>query len=242
MTPRLIEGDAGLLIVVDHASNHVPADIDLGIDPALLETHIAWDIGAWALAGALAERLGAAAIGANVSRLVIDLNREVDAVALIPAASDGNDISGNAGPDEKTRRARVDRFWTPWHDAIASRIDDKRTRLLVSLHSFTPRLQSEPHVMRPWQVGVLYNRDDRAARIALPLLRAGHVIVGDNLPYSGTLLNATMNRHGEANGLPYLGLEVRQDLIADVQGVERWAEVLAPLVEQVRDAMAQRDR
>ena len=95
-----------------------------------------------------------------------------------------------------------------------------RPQLLVSLHSFTPRLATS-ETPRPWQVGVLYNQDDRAPRIAIPLLERGDVITGDNLPYSGRVLNATMNRHAEANGIPYLGLEVRQDLIADDAGVAR---------------------
>ena len=38
--------------------------------------------------------------------------------------------------------------------------------------------------------------DDRAARIAIPLLLAAGIVTGDNLPYSGRVLNASMNRHG----------------------------------------------
>jgi predicted N-formylglutamate amidohydrolase len=34
-------GDCNILIIADHASAHVPADIDLGIDPGLLSNHIA---------------------------------------------------------------------------------------------------------------------------------------------------------------------------------------------------------
>ena len=56
-------------------------------------------------------------------------------------------------------------------------------------------------------------------------------MVGDQLPYSGKLLNATMNAHGESNGIAYLGLEVRQDLIADDASVARWAGVLVPVIE-----------
>ena len=63
------------------------------------------------------------------------------------------------------------------------------------------------------------------------------MIVGDNLPYSGKVLNATMNRHGQANGIPYLGIEVRQDLIGDDVGVVRWADVLAPVIRAVADAL-----
>ena len=40
---ELVEG--GILVVSDHASNRVPADIDLGIEPALLYEHVSVDIG-----------------------------------------------------------------------------------------------------------------------------------------------------------------------------------------------------
>jgi predicted N-formylglutamate amidohydrolase len=213
-----------ILTVVDHASNHVPADIDLGIDPALLETHIAWDIGALALA----ESLGFPVHAATVSRLVIDLNREEDAAGLIPLSSDGTIIPGNPG----NRAERIARFYRPYHDVLAQRMAAECPALLLSLHSFTPFLAEKPLESRPWEVGVLYNRDDRAARIAIPLLEAAGIVTGDQQPYSGTVLNATMNRHGEGTGTPYLGLEVRQNLIARPAGVEIWARRLLPVIEK----------
>lgn len=218
-----------VLTIVDHASNHVPDDIDLGIDPALLATHIAWDIGV----AALADALGYPAHIASVSRLVIDLNREEDSPGLIPTISDGVAIPGNPGD----RDARIARFYRPYHDALAARIAHEKPDLLLSLHSFTPRLATSDEA-RPWQVGILYNTDDRAARIALSACAAAAVVVGDQLPYSGTLLNATMNRHGEGAGTPYLGIEMRQDLIGDADGVAYWARVLLPVIEKCARAAA----
>ncbi len=93
-------------------------------------------------------------------------------------------------------------------------------------------------MQRPWQIGILYNRDERAARIAIPLLEAAGIVTGDNEPYSGRVLNATMNRHGEAAGLPYLGIEVRQDEIGDAAGVARWATLLAPVIGATWDSLA----
>ena len=93
-------------------------------------------------------------------------------------------------------------------------LDETPQALILSLHSFTPQLASSPST-RPWQVGVLYNHDDRAARLAIPWLEAEGLVVGDQQPYSGQLLNATMNRHAEAEGRPYLGIEIRQDQIDD---------------------------
>ena len=215
-----------ILTVVDHASNHVPPGIDLGIDPALMTTHIAWDIGAAALAMAL----GYPAHTATVSRLVIDCNREQDAFGLIPLDSDGAIIPGNPG-DIAARMA----IYHGYHETLTSRIADENPVLLLSLHSFTPRLKTgEP---RPWEVGVLYNQDDRAARITIPLLEAAGIVTGDQQPYSGKLLNATMNRHGEGTGTPYLGLEVRQDLIDTPDGVAKWAAILRTVIDACADAV-----
>jgi predicted N-formylglutamate amidohydrolase len=234
-----LPGDAasGMLLIADHASNRVPPDIVLGVPEARMQEHVAIDIGVDPLGRALCATLGCPGVLAAVSRLVIDLNREEDAPSLIPVASDGHAIPGNATLDSDGRAERVTRFWRPYHDRIAGRIAADRPRLLISLHSFTPRLATAPGEVRPWQVGVLYNQDERAARIAIPLLEAAGIITGDNLPYSGRVLNATMNLHGEANGLAYLGLEVRQDLIGDAEGVARWCAALAPVIRAVAERL-----
>lgn len=225
MTPwRFISGAGDVLTIVDHASNDVPDEIDLGIESALLATHIAWDIGA----AALAETLGFPTFLATVSRLVVDLNRESDALGIVPKHSDRIEIPGNAGDVT----ARIADYWHPYHDALAQKIEVLQPKVLVSLHSFTPTLSSRPKERRPWEIGILYNEDDRAARIAIPLLESAGVIVGDQLPYSGKDLNATMNRHGERRGIPYLGIEVRQDLIDDAAGVAKWACILLPVIEK----------
>ncbi|MDP3905644.1 N-formylglutamate amidohydrolase [Novosphingobium sp.] len=222
----------GILVVSDHASNHVPADIDLGIDPALLDQHIAIDIGVAGVAQHMAERPGIAAFLGGVSRLVCDFNREEHAPTVVPIASDGHAMPGNA-LDHAGHEARLARFFRPYHAALAALLDDKPPALILSLHSFTPRLASHPEQLRPWQVGVLYNHDDRAARIAIPLLEAAGLMVGDQEPYSGRLLNATMNRHAEGEGRPYLGIEIRQDQIADAAGQQFWASLLGRICNEV---------
>ena len=226
-TPRF----GGILVVSDHASNHVPVDIELGIDPALLDQHIAIDIGVAEVGALMAERPGIAAFQGGVSRLVCDFNREEHAPAVIPVASDGHAIPGNA-LDHAGHEARLDRFFRPYHAALAAVLDDKPPALILSLHSFTPQLATSDQP-RPWQVGVLYNQDDRAARIAIPLLAAEGLVVGDQEPYSGKLLNATMNRHAEAEGRPYLGIEIRQDQIADAAGQQFWASLLGRICNDV---------
>lgn len=221
----------GILVVADHASNRVPEGIELGIAPELLNEHIAVDIG---VAG-VAERMvrpGLAAYLAHVSRLVCDFNRDLDGAGMLPETSDGYVIPGNALCEQR-RAQRIADYFEPYHAGLAALLDTTPQALIVSLHSFTPRLASDPAQERPWQVGVLYNEDDRAARIAIPLLEAEGLTVGDQQPYSGKLLNATMNRHAEVEGRPYLGVEIRQDQIADAEGQARWAERLARIANQV---------
>jgi predicted N-formylglutamate amidohydrolase len=227
-TPR----SGGILVVADHASNHVPKDIDLGIDAALLDQHIAVDIGVSRVAERLAERPGVAAFLCTVSRLVCDCNRDEGAAAIIPAVSDGHRVPGNDLTAQQ-RKARLDRFFHPYHAALARQLRVAPPALILSLHSFTPQLSSNTEEIRPWQVGVLYNEDDRAARLAIPLLAAEGLMVGDQQPYSGKLLNATMNRHAEAEGRPYLGVEIRQDGIADARGQAAWAERLSRIANRI---------
>lgn len=237
----LVRGRPGsdLLIVVDHASRFVPADIDLGIGEDLVSRHIGWDIGAAALAQSLCARLGCPGILGTVSRLVVDLHREEDSPAVIPPESDGHPIPGNRLLHEKERQARLATFWKPYHARLAEMVRETQPSLIVAVHSFTPRLESADGPDRPWQVGILYNRDGRAARVAIRLLRERGLETGDNQPYSGQLLNATMNMHAEASGIPYLAIEVRNDLIGEPDGVARWAEILEPVIVECRNKLAQ---
>ena len=225
--------DRTILLVCDHASAAVPDALSLGVAPALMARHIAYDIGAAALTRVTAGQLGVPAVLGTVSRLVIDLHRPPDHPQLVPEVSDGVAIPGNVGAD---RAQRIRRFHRPYHRAIDAAIRAQSPQLVIAIHSFTPQLADG--APRPWPVGILYNRDDRAARLAIEGLRAEGLNVGDNQPYSGRDLNMTLNRHAEARGVPSCSIEVRQDLIADESGVAAWAGRLAPLIGTIRDALA----
>lgn len=222
-------GPAELMCVADHASNFVPNDIELGIDPRLLDEHIAVDIGVNGVADRLARRHGVPAHIATVSRLVCDLHRKEDEAAVVPTQSDGHLIPGNIGANIERRMALYHR---QYHTALGEMIDRVRPKLLLAVHSFTPELATSSQE-RPWEIGLLYNQDDRAARHAIRLFGEQGLTVGDNEPYSGKQLNATMDRHAEARGIPYLTLEIRQDQIATEAGQARWATLVADVAGRV---------
>lgn len=219
----------GLVCVADHASNHVPAGIDLGIDRALLDDHIAVDIGVEGIADRLTRRHGIPAHIATVSRLVCDFHRKEDEPAVVPTESDGHLIPGNIGADIEKR---LDLYHRPYHAALSKFIAAAKPRMIIALHSFTPKLASGGED-RPWEVALLYNQDDRAAQHAMRLFRQQGLTVGDNEPYSGKQLNATMDRHAEAAGIPYCTVEIRQDQIANEAGQARWALMLADVLGRV---------
>jgi len=223
----------GIVVVCDHAGNAVPEGIDLGVSASAMAKHIAWDIGTSGVGERLARRHGLAVHMAIYSRLVIDLHREEDSTALIPVESDGILIPGNIGAD---REGRLARYYRPYHEALAAWLDEAQPGLVISVHSFTPSLETAP-ADRPWEVGLLYNTDDRAALHAMRLFGELGLNVGDNEPYPGNKLNATMDRHAEAHGRPYCTLEIRNDLIADEAGQARWAAMIADVAGRVKLAL-----
>lgn len=224
-----------ILIVADHASNHIPAGIDLGVPDDAMARHIAIDIGVDAVARLLCASLGCGAVLARVSRLVIDFNREEDADGLVPLTSDGVMIPGNVDADIEARLAA---YYRPYHAAVTSAINGTERPFILSLHSFTPSLAARPDEQRPWDMGILYNQDNRAACLAIPILMAAGLNIGDQLPYSGAILNATMNRHAEARAIPYLGVEMRQDHVASPEGAARMAGILSPVIAQCSNSLA----
>jgi len=223
-----------LLLLCDHASARIPPGLDnLGLSAGQLSAHIAVDIGAAAVTRLLAERLGASAILARWSRLVIDLNRDPEDFTSIREISDGVLVPGNRDLTPAERARRRTEIFDPYHQAVAAWIRARaaggQAPAIVSLHSFTPELGG---VARGWHAGVLTNRDRRLGRLALETL-AGldpTLVLGDNKPYSGLSdYGYSIETHALPAGLPNLLLEIRQDLITDADGQRRWAG----LVEKV---------
>jgi predicted N-formylglutamate amidohydrolase len=222
-------GRAPVLFLCDHATRFVPRALgDLGLSEAELSRHVAWDIGIAELTRALAARLDAPAVLSHFSRLVVDPNRALDDPTLIPQLSDGVIVPGNRDLSTEARQARIRTFHRPYHAAVARMLDAMVARgpapALISMHSFTPVMKG---VERPWQIGILWNRD---ARLPLPLiarLSAQGLAVGDNEPYSGRDNHGySLHVHAEPRGLANVLIEVRQDLIDTHHGAGEWADRL----------------
>jgi len=219
------------VILCDHASRHVPAELDdLGLPPAELARHIAWDIGAAGVAESLSEIFDAPAVLSPVSRLVIDCNRHLDAADLIPERSDGTVIPGNCNLSGHARVERIERWFLPYHAAIESVLDERATRgavsIALSIHSMTDNLAGR---RRPWQIAFSSHEDRSLVQTMIDILRrSSDIEVGDNQPYSmEPAIDYSVPFHALRRNLPYLQVEFRQDEVQDAQGQARWAKNFA---------------
>ncbi len=232
-SPVIVEnprGSSPFLLIGDHAGNSIPRRLGtLGLEAADRTRHIAWDIGTAALGQRLASALDAVFVRQAFSRLVIDCNRAPAAADAMPETSDGSVIPGNRGLTSAEREARIAGIHAPYQDAIGAELERRKAAseqtILVSLHSFTPRMNG---VDRPWDVGVLYDGGDTTfAETLLQRLSAEPALtVGDNEPYRMDGTDHTVPRHAFPAGLPYAEIEVRQDHLASAAGILRWCGIL----------------
>lgn len=241
------DGGSPWLLVCEHASNFMPDDFQgLGLGSQELQTHIAWDPGAAAVARRLSKMLDAPLLEAGLSRLLIDCNRPLDAPDLIPELSETTIIPGNQGLSAIERRARIELSHRPFHTRIEEVVLARTARGLpswiVTIHSFTPIYRG---VSRPWQIGIIHDEDDRVAKpLIAALSELGDINVGVNQPYSpADRVYYTLERHARPYHMPCVMIEIRNDEIVSETEQVLWAERLAPIfgmIETMPELQAQR--
>jgi predicted N-formylglutamate amidohydrolase len=219
------------VILCDHASNRIPeAYQSFGFAEEALQTHIAWDPGALAVARLLSAKLDAPLFWPDASRLIVDCNRAADAPSLIVTESEGRPVPANRGLDEEERSRRLANIHAPYHAAIdtclARRVADGRATALIAIHSYTPVYFGKA---RPWQIGILFDDNRRLADLLIRELRRDPALnVGINQPYSpADGVYYTLSRHAGPRGLPAVMIEIRNDEIGDEAGELSWADRLA---------------
>ena len=225
-----------ILLVCDHASCRFPDALgDMGLDPFARRCHLAIDIGAGSLTESVASSIGCTAVIAQYSRLVVDCNRQLMDPGAFLEYGDGIIVPGNRNLPQFEKDRRADAIYWPYHKAIDEQV--KRLRVVgpppafISVHSFTP---VHDGVSREVQMGVLWDADSRLSDIFIEEFRAAGYLTGDNEPYSGKApQDFTIDHHAEEIGLPHVGIEVRQDLIDDIPGVDEVAPVMHRIIESI---------
>ncbi|WP_101924727.1 MULTISPECIES: N-formylglutamate deformylase [Luteimonas] len=133
---QLQRGTIPLLVSLPHDGTHVPADIAARLTPSAQRVpDTDWHI---ARLYETARTLGASVLVPSHSRYVIDLNRAEDDVSLYPGQNttglcpvvqfDGTPVYRDGElPDTDEVRARVDRYWRPYHEALQAELSRLRT-------------------------------------------------------------------------------------------------------------------
>lgn len=229
------DGASEILLISDHAGRRIPRRLGtLGLGDADLERHIAWDIGIRDVTTQVSDKLGATYIYQRYSRLVIDCNRKPGVAQSVPLVSDGTEVPGNRNLTAAEVRAREVELLQPYQATIERELDRRksagRPTVIFAMHSCTPVFGNDPP--RPWHIGVIAHRDWRIGEPLLDLLSAeADLCVGRNKPYEVNMgMDYTIPVHAEGRGVPYVEIEIRQDLIAEPTGQRRWAELMSRLL------------
>ncbi len=184
-------------------------------DHIYLEQHWGYDIGAEQLTRGFIERTGGIGVFANFSRLICDPNRSVEHRTFIPQSIEERPLSWNLGLSDNEVSGRIQSLYEPFHNMVDAEIERTYAEqpFLFSVHSFTPNYQGET---RDMEIAVLFDQYDSEAALFEQLIARHGFQTALNKPYSGyDDLIYSASAHGRKYDIPYLELEVRQDLLQD---------------------------
>ena len=229
-----------ITLCCEHGGHRRPAHWQLNADEErIFQDHWGWDPGAAALTQALRLRLGADAIIGSWSRLVADLNRPPEHHDLCREAAEGVPLAFNQNLSAAQRNARLEQVHAPYHQALDELLEQRPPKLLLSVHTFTPTfIGPDGPEVRDVELGVLFDDNDALAHQLIAALQSGPLRVEANAPYSGKLgMIYSARRHGREHGLPYLELELRQDLLDTEAKAASVTAALTPALEGLAEVL-----
>lgn len=227
-------GQGGVLILCEHASNHIPEHLSgLGLSEADRVSHAAWDPGALPVARMLSTALDAPLVASGISRLVYDCNRPPEAPSAMPEKSELIEVPGNRALDQAERDARTKAYYEPFIEAVARMTEAAQPKAIVTMHTFTPVYYGAP---RKTEIGILHDADTRLAD-AMLAVKTDH-LVERNEPYGPTDgVTHSLRIHGVEKGIANVMIEVRNDLLETEAQQTAMAEtllaMLRPALEQL---------
>ncbi len=228
-----LKASGPFVLTCEHASNRLVGVVANAADRALLDDHWGFDRGIAPVTEAMARALDCVAVLSDFSRLLVDPNRPIDSPTLVVERCGEVPVSFNQGLAPADVRHRIETLYAPYHGTV-DRVC--RARLargpahLVSMHSYTPDFLGQ---RRSMEIGVLFDDYEAEAEALGGALEKQGFAVALNEPYSGKAgaFTYSIMKHGQAHGVPFIELEVRNDLI---ETVDQQADVAARIGEALR--------
>lgn len=222
------------ILSCEHATEFIPKKLEPYFPSKLFGTHESYDLGALPLAKLLAKSLGGQGFYGSISRLAIDLNRDL-------ANPHITRLKGEAR--ERYFMELRERYYAPYRlkvkEAIATELASGSTPVVhLSIHSFTRIFKDDE---RKTDIGILYD-DTRAGELRFArtlqkfLQKAGGYRVHRNRPYYGKTDGHTSKLRSFYSEERYLGIEI--EVCNDLLGEENLASMASLLAANLGLAMA----
>jgi len=255
----LHEGDAPLLVSMPHCGTQLMPGLERRLTPAALDLRDTdWHV---PRLYDFVRDMGASVIAARHSRYVVDLNRPPNDESLYPGQAttglcpttlfDGSPLYRDGeqpGPDEIAER--LDRYWRPYHEALAASLERIRAKhgfaLLYDAHSIRSRVPRLFEGRLPdLNLGTARGEScgaDRRERVAAALTAAA-AEAGFTAAVDGRFVGGYITRHygRPAEGVEAIQMELTQCSYMDEDGPpfdfrEDRAERIRPVLRRVLSA------
>lgn len=218
----------------EHGGHRVPAPYRalFASQGPLLRSHRGYDLGILPLARRLAQGLAAPLLAAEVTRLLVDLNRSPGSATLF------SEWSWTLSP--VARQDLLQRYYHPYRQALATKIHELvgtgAAVVHLSIHSFTSELAGQ---VRQADLGLLYDparpaeaafcrQWQRALREGLPGLR-----VRRNYPYRGVADSLVRTLRRQFAPDCYLGIELEVNQSLPLGDPVKWDQVQTVLLRSI---------
>lgn len=250
-TFRLYEGTAPLLVSAPHDGSRLPEGYAARMtDSARRTPDTDWHI---AQLYAFARELGASMIVPVYSRYVVDLNRPSDDTSLYPGQNTTGlcptvQFSGEPvylpgrEPDPAEVRVRLQRYWRPYHEALANELERLRSRhgrvVLWEAHS----IRSHVPFLFEGQLPVFNLGTAEGSSCSVGLERQLTAVLGAQEDYdfvvNGRFKGGYITRHygAPAQGIDAVQLELAQRAYMDESDFA-WQPEKAALVRPILEAL-----
>lgn len=142
-----------LIFSSEHYTNNIPTRLKklFQNQKEILTTHRAWDLGSHCIIDHLEKSFGEIIFKAEVSRLLVDLNRSLGHKNLY------SEFTKTLPKPE--RLALLDEYYFPYRESFEKTINEMKNKsrhpiIHIAIHSFTPRWEG---VLRNADIGLLYD-------------------------------------------------------------------------------------
>lgn len=229
------------VIVCEHAGLAIPVALgNLGLSASELQSHVAWDPGAAAVAEMLADSLAGTLVKQRYSRLVYDCNRPPSSPDAMRDLSENTVVPGNQNLSDEEKHWRTQNIYEAFHSAVAEQLDRRANPVMITVHSFTPVYKG---VWRDVDVGILHDKDSRLGDAMLSVAGFDEgILVRCNEPYGPEdEVTHTLLKHGQDGKILNVMIEIKNTLIANEEGQRHYADQLAKTIKTAVGKIAAAD-